>query len=67
MDTYGQDLGFALAAVADRAGHDPAVAARHYTGRVSATDRKLSEALAALVRQTGDDQPRSFPLRHQKS
>lgn len=49
MDTYGQDLGFSLAQVALRAGHDPAVASKHYTARVSETDRKLAEALAALL------------------
>lgn len=31
MDTYGQELGFLLAQVAMRAGHDPAVASKHYT------------------------------------
>lgn len=54
MDTYGQDLGFTLAAVAARAGHDPAVAGKHYTGRVSPTDLKLSEGLAALVAAARD-------------
>ena len=50
MDTYGQELGFPLVQVAARAGHDPAVAARHYTGRVSETDRALASAIAELLR-----------------
>lgn len=49
MDTYGQELGFSIAQVAMRAGHDPAVAGRHYTGRVTATDRDLATALAELL------------------
>ena len=49
MDTYGQDLGFSLAQVALRAGHDPAVAAKHYTGRITETDRALAAALASLL------------------
>jgi hypothetical protein len=32
-----------------RAGHDPAVAARHYSGRVIETDRALANAVAALL------------------
>lgn len=35
MDTYGQEMGFSLALVAMRAGHDPAVAGKHYTGESS--------------------------------
>lgn len=46
MDTYGQEAGFSLAQVALRAGHDPAVASKHYTARVTETDRRLAEALA---------------------
>lgn len=49
MDTYGQDLGFSLAQVALRAGHDPAVASKYYTGRVSETDRELATELASLL------------------
>jgi len=49
MDTYGQELGFSLAQVAMRAGHDPAVAARHYTGRVTQADRDLAEAIGELL------------------
>ena len=49
MDTYGQDLGFAPAQVALRAGHDPAVAARFYTGNVAEADRQLAEAVSALL------------------
>jgi integrase len=54
MDTYGQELGFSLAQVAMRAGHDPEVAARHYTGRVTQTDRDLADAIARLL--ANDDQ-----------
>jgi hypothetical protein len=49
METYGQDLGFSLAQVPIRAGHDPAVASRHYTGRVAETDRALAEAIEGLL------------------
>lgn len=49
MDTYGQELGFTDAQVASRAGHDPSVARKHYTGAVAATDMRLSTALAALL------------------
>ena len=42
METCGQDLGFSLAQVALRAGHDPAVASRCYTGRVAESDRQLA-------------------------
>ena len=49
METYGQDLGFSAAQVAMRAGHDPSVAARHYTGSVEETDRALADAVAALL------------------
>lgn len=49
MDTYGQELGFSLAQVAVRAGHDPAVASKHYTGRVAESDRELSAAIAELL------------------
>ncbi len=51
MDTYGQELGFSLAQVSMRAGHDPAVAAKHYTGRVAQTDKDLAEAIGRLVEQ----------------
>ena len=49
MDTYGQELGFSMAQVAMRAGHDPAVAGRHYTGRVSETDRQIAAAMTSLL------------------
>ena len=49
MDTYGQELGFAPAQVAQRAGHDPSVALRYYTGRVAESDRSLSDAIARLI------------------
>ena len=51
MGTYGQDLGFSLAQVAIRAGHDPAVAAKHYTGKVAESDRALAEAVSMLLRE----------------
>lgn len=50
MDTYGQELGFSMAQVAMRAGHDPVVAGRHYTGRVSQADRDLAAAIGGLLR-----------------
>lgn len=49
METYGQDLGFSLAQVALRTGHDPSVASKHYTGRVSSSDRALAEAIEQLL------------------
>lgn len=49
MDTYGQELGFSLAQVAMRAGHDPAVAGKHYTGRVVQADRELADAIGSLL------------------
>jgi len=49
MDTYGQELGLSLAQVSMRAGHDPAVASKHYTGRVVQSDGELADAIGALV------------------
>lgn len=49
MDTYGQELGYSTAQIALRAGHDPAVAAKHYTGRVAPTDRFIADGLAGLI------------------
>ena len=49
METYGQEMGYSVAQVAMRAGHDPAVAARHYSGRVVETDRQLAQAVASLL------------------
>jgi integrase len=49
MDTYGQELGFSLTQVALRAGHDPAVASRHYTAKVDESDHQIAAALASLL------------------
>ena len=49
METYGQDLGFSPVQVAIRAGHDPSVARRHYTGKVDVTDQALAEAIGQLL------------------
>lgn len=49
MTSYGQRAGFSLADVAIRAGNDPAVAAKHYTGRVAESDFELAGAVAALL------------------
>ena len=49
METYGQDLGFSPVQVAMRAGHDPSIAAKHYTGSIEETDRALSAAVASLL------------------
>jgi hypothetical protein len=49
METYAQDLGFAPATVAMRAGHDPSVMSKHYTGRIEEADRALASAVAALI------------------
>ena len=50
MGTYGQDLGFSPVQVAMRAGHDPSVAAKHYTGNIAEADRALADAVAALLK-----------------
>lgn len=49
METYGQEMGFSPVQVALRAGHDPSIAARHYTGKVAEADRGLAEAVASLL------------------
>ena len=49
METYGQEMGYSVSQVAMRAGHDPSVAARHYSGRVVETDRDLAQAVAELL------------------
>ncbi len=49
METYGQNLGFSAAQVAMRAGHDPSIASKHYTGSIAETDRVLAEAVASLL------------------
>ena len=54
MDTYGQELGFSMAQVAMRAGHDPAVAGKRYTGRVNQADRDLATAMARLLERMDD-------------
>ena len=54
MSTYGQDLGFSGSQVALRAGHDPSVAAKHYTGGIAETDRALARAVASLLVATAE-------------
>lgn len=49
METYGQEAGYSVTQVAMRAGHDPSIAAKHYSGRVVETDRALAAAVAALL------------------
>jgi integrase len=49
METYGQEMGYSVTQVAMRAGHDPSIAAKHYSGRVSETDRALAKAVASLI------------------
>ncbi len=49
METYGQEMGYSITQVAMRAGHDPSIAAKHYSGRVSETDRALAAAVASLI------------------
>ena len=49
METYGQEMGYSVTQVAMRAGHDPSIAAKHYSGRVAETDRALAEAVASLL------------------
>jgi integrase len=49
METYGQEMGYSVTQVALRAGHNPSVAARYYSGKVAETDRALAEAVASLL------------------
>ena len=49
METYGQEMGYSVTQVAMRAGDDPAIAAKRYSGRVSETDRALAAAVASLI------------------
>ena len=49
METYGQEMGYSMTQVALRAGHNPAVAARYYSGKVDETDRALAQAVASLL------------------
>ena len=49
METYGQEMGYSVTQVAMRAGHDPSIAAKHYSGRVTETDRALATAVASLL------------------
>ena len=52
MDTYGREMGYSMTQVALRAGHNPAVAARYYSGKVAETDRDLARAVAGLLATT---------------
>lgn len=57
--------------VPTRAGHDPSVAAKHYTGNVEEVDRALASAVASLLLrtrpglnwETGADPARQHPAR----
>ena len=49
METYGQEMGYSVSQVALRAGHNPSVAARYYSGKVAETDRALAAAVASLL------------------
>jgi integrase len=57
METYGQEMGYSVSQVAMRAGHDPTVAAKHYSGRVAETDRALAKAVASLLMPADREQP----------
>jgi hypothetical protein len=39
--------------VGERAGHDPSVMAKHYTGRIEDADRSLATAVAGLITPAG--------------
>ena len=54
METYGQEMGYSMTQVALRAGHNPAVAARYYSGKVAETDRELARAVASLIAPGAD-------------
>ena len=49
METYGQEMDYSMTQVALRAGHNPAVAARYYSGKVAETSRELAKAVAGLL------------------
>lgn len=49
MEAYGQEVGYSVAQVSMRAGHDPSIAAKHYSSRVSETDRALATVVASLL------------------
>ncbi len=49
METYGQEMGYSVTQVAMRAGHDPSIAAKHHSRRVSESDRALATAVASLI------------------
>ena len=44
------DLGYPITAVAGRNGHDPSMLLKVYSHHLEQTDRRISEAVAALVR-----------------
>ena len=48
--THALDLGYPITAVAGRNGHDPSVLLKVYSHHLEQTDRRISEAVAALVR-----------------
>lgn len=47
--THALDLGYPITAVAGRNGHDPSVLLKVYAHHLEQTDRRISEAVAALV------------------
>jgi len=47
--THALDLGYPITAVAGRNGHDPSVLPKVYAHHLEQADRKISEAVAALV------------------
>jgi integrase len=48
--THALDLGYPITAIAGRNGHDPSVLLKVYSHHLEQTDRRISEAVAALVR-----------------
>jgi integrase len=61
METYGQEMGYSITQVAMRAGHNPSVVAKHYSGRVSDTDRALASAVASLLAVDRNETPTPPP------
>jgi hypothetical protein len=49
METYGQEWATRSRKSPLRAGRNPSVAARYYSGKVAETDRALAEAVASLL------------------
>jgi hypothetical protein len=64
METYGQEMGYSVTQVAMRAGHDPSIAAKHYSGRgpCITSGQSMSPTCPRPVGWTASSSWRSFRL-----